>query len=255
MTRGDLVHLVLERLWAQLQNQQALLALSEEQQSLLLTELAGLSIDDYFAARNRPSEQLLLLEKQRIAILLHDWLQSVERKRDPFEVVELEQEHVEQLGPLQIKTQVDRIDRLADGSRIVIDYKTGLNSRVDDLLSAPLLEPQLPIYAAAEKGTEADGVAFAQVRRGDCKLLGVVRDKGLLGRVKELAAYPQAAERGLSDWEQLLADWRSQLEGLADDFVAGQAQVRPVSLQRSCQYCDLPGLCRINEAAALEGDE
>lgn len=255
MTRGDLVHLVLERLWARLQNQQALSALDEVEQSSMLAELVGQSVDDYFAERSRPSEQLLLLEKERIEILLADWLMTVERKRDPFTVVELEQEHLEQLGPLQIKTKVDRIDQLADGSRVVIDYKTGADNKADDLLSAPLLEPQLPIYAAAEKGTEADGVAFAQVRRGECKLLGVVREKGLLGRVKALDAYKEAEERGLTDWEQLLADWRSQLEGLADDFVAGQAQVRPYSLQRSCQYCDLPGLCRIHEVAALEGDD
>lgn len=255
MTRGDLVHLVLERLWTRLQDQQTLLALSEEEQHGLLAELVALAIDEYFTDKTHPSEQLLQLEKERIELLLQDWIMSVERKRDPFRVAEMEQEHIEQLGPLQIKTKVDRIDLLADGSRIVIDYKTGASSKADDLLSAPLLEPQLPIYAAAEKGTEADGVTFAQVRRGDCRLIGVVREKGLLGRVKALDAFPQAEERGLTDWEQLQADWRSQLEGLADDFVAGQAPVRPFNLQRSCQYCDLPGLCRINEAVAPEGDE
>lgn len=255
MTRGDLVHLVLERLWSGLRNQQALLALSEAEQGSLLSELVDVAVDDYFAQRTRPSEQLLLLEKERIAVLLNEWLNLVERKRDPFQVVELEEDHLEQLGPLQIKTKVDRIDLLADGSRVVIDYKTGANNKADDLLSAPLLEPQLPIYAAAEKGTEADGVAFAQVRRGECKLIGVVRQKGLLGKVKALDAYKEAEERGLTDWEQLLADWRSQLEGLADDFVAGQAQVRPYDLQRSCQYCDLPGLCRINDVVGLQGGE
>ncbi len=253
MTRGDLVHLVLERLWTHLGEQQALLALNEAEQDSLLKELVDLTVDDYFDKRTPPSEQLLLLEKERIVILLNEWLTLVERKRDSFQVAELEEEHLEQLGPLQINTKVDRIDRLADGSRVVIDYKTGANNKADDLLSAPLLEPQLPIYAVAEKGTEADGVVFAQVRRGECKLLGVVREKGLLGKVKALDAYKEAEERGLTDWEQLLADWRSQLEGLADDFVAGKAQVRPFDLQRSCQYCDLPGLCRINDVIGQQG--
>lgn len=255
MTRGDLVHLVLERLWLKLRNQQTLLELDGSAQSELLGELIGASVENYFVDRTRPSAQLLLLEKQRIEILLSDWLNCVERKRDPFEVAEMEQEHIEQFGPLQIKTKIDRIDRLADGSRVVIDYKTGSKLKADDLLSEPLLEPQLPIYAVAEKGAEADGVVFAQVRRSDCRLLGVVKEKGLLGRVKALNVYPQAEQRNLDSWSALLSDWRRQLDMLASDFVAGKAAVRPFDLKRSCQYCDLPGLCRINEAVFTEVED
>ncbi|NOQ51641.1 MAG: hypothetical protein GQ578_05430 [Desulfuromonadaceae bacterium] len=255
LTRGDLVHLALERLWTRLQDQQALLQLSEDEQRSMLSELVERSVEDYFAKGNRPSEQLLQLEKERIATLIDDWLTTVERQRDPFRVAELEQEHVEQIGPLQIKTKVDRIDELAAGHRVILDYKTGSSLKPEDLFREPLLEPQLPIYAVAEKGTEADAVAFAQVRRGDCKLLGVVREQGMLGKVKDLSGYAQAVERGITAWPQLLDDWRGQLEQLAEDFVAGQARVRPFDLQRSCQYCDLRGLCRIDEAAVVEGGE
>ena len=134
------------------------MALDEAGQSELLTELIAASVDDYFSDRTRPSAQLLTLEKQRLELLLNDWLDSVERKRSPFRVLEMEQEHIEQLGPLQIKTKIDRVDELEDGSRVVLDYKTGSSLKADDLLCEPLLEPQLPIYAIAQKGAEADGL-------------------------------------------------------------------------------------------------
>jgi len=255
MTRGDLVHLVLERLWQRLRDQQALLGLDEIGQTVLLETVVESSVDEYFSTRTLPSAQLLALEKERLVLLLGDWLDSVERNRDPFRVVEMEQEHIEQLGPLQIRTKIDRVDELADGSKVVIDYKTGRDLKTEDLLCEPLLEPQLPIYAVAQHGAEADGVAFAQVRRSESRLLGVVKEKGLLGRVKALADFPQATERNLDSWQALLDDWRRQLEKLASDFVAGQAEVRPYNIKRSCQYCDLPGLCRIGEVASSEGGD
>jgi len=253
MTRGDLVHQVLEQLWQKLLDQQALLDLSESEQAQLLEEVIEASVETYFSRWTPVSAQLLSLEKQRLTLLVGDWLNSVERQRDPFRILEMERKHVEQLGPLELTTKIDRVDELPDGSRVVLDYKTGRSLQAEDLLTEPLLEPQLPIYAVADQGAEADAVVFAQVLRNDCRLLGVVREKGMLGRVKPLAAYPQAAERNLDSWEQLLGDWRRQLEGLAADFVAGRAEVKPFDRQRCCQYCDLPGLCRINEADTSKG--
>ena len=99
----------------------------------------------------------------------------------------------------------------------------------------------------------ADGIAFAKVRRGECRLLGVVKEKGLLGRVRELSSYSQAEDLGITAWDELLVFWRQQLKQLADDFVAGEAAVKPYDLGKSCQYCDLSGICRVQERSAESG--
>ncbi|MDX2495806.1 MAG: hypothetical protein QNK27_12655, partial [Desulfuromusa sp.] len=112
-----------------------------------------------------------------------------------------------------------------------------------------LIEPQLPIYAVADPEFKADGIVFAKLHRGECRFVGVVREKGLLGKVRELLAYPQSLELGISDWAELLVFWRQQIDQLAENFVEGEAVILPYDLTKSCQYCDLSGICRIQEAS------
>ena len=255
MVRGDLVHLALENIWRQLQDQANLIALGDDERSQLIDVKVVESLDAFYQQRPRPSELMLALEKERISGLVEEWLQTVEMERAPFKVVATEAPHTEQLGPLQISLKVDRIDELESGFRVVVDYKTGSQLRADDLISEPLIEPQLPIYAVAQEQSQADGVVFAQVRKGSCRLLGIVRESGLLGRVGDIAANKCCQDAGITDWGQLLIFWQRQIHQLASDFVAGKAAVQPFDPAVSCLYCDLKGLCRIQDSLMLVGDE
>ena len=247
MTRGDLLHRSLEHFWSDVREQRQLLALDADERAARIERHIATALEEFFAGQVQPPPALLQLEQARLQGLVQEWLTVVEADREPFAVLELEQEHYEQIGPLQIRTVVDRIDQLPDGSRVILDYKTGLVS-ADGLLGARLLEPQLPIYAVAAAGSEADAVAFAQVRRGACKLVGIAREDGLLPRVPGVAASKALQELGLENWSQLREHWRRQLEQLAADYVNGEASVNPVSYEKACQFCDLAGLCRIAEA-------
>jgi probable DNA repair protein len=252
LTRGNLLHKVLEHFWRQVQTQQRLLELSAAERESLIAAQVATALDDYFAERGRPPEKLIEIEQLRLQTLVAEWLDGVESERVGFSVVECEQEHFEQIGPLMIRTVIDRIDQLDDGQRIILDYKTGL-IKIDSLLAERLLEPQLPIYAIADQQA-AGGVAFAQVRRGDCKLVGVTAEDGLLPRVASVGGNKVAQELQLHSWPELLAYWQQQLEQLASDFVAGKAAVDPVDLELACKFCDLRSLCRIAEAQLVATD-
>lgn len=259
IARGDLVHLALEKIWLKLRDRKQLIALDPQQLEVMVRQQVEQVADAYYDGSSRPkqSQALLALEKDRLNSIVLDWLVTVEKERDDFTVVAVERELETVIGPLSIRLKVDRIDQLDDGSRVVIDYKTGSDLRAEDFLSSPLLEPQLPIYALKGAEQQAEGIAFARIRKGSCRFVGIASREGQLSSVKALDRFSEARELKIEDWADLLAFWSAELDRLADDFFSGQAQVRPFSLKRSCQYCDLAGLCRIDDVNSMKrgGDD
>lgn len=255
MARGDLVHLALENIWKELEHQARLLELEDSERIDMIHQHVERAVSDYFSDRMRPAETLLHLESERLKNLLSDWFINVEMERDSFSVVATEREIETAIGPLSIRLKVDRLDSLEDGCRVVIDYKTGSDLHADDFLSQPLIEPQLPVYAVSDPAHPADGIAFAQLRKGTCRFVGLVRDKGLLGKVKDLSRFSQTEDLGINDWAELLAFWHREVHQLAEDFAGGKAEVKPFSQEKSCRYCDLSGICRIDEVVCLRGEE
>lgn len=256
MTRGTLLHGVLEQFWRLTQNQLNLLSLDDQQLQTRLTESVDFALQQQFGETvSELAAPLITIERRRLVELAREWLLTVECQRPPFAVVAMEAPHQESLGGLTFNTKVDRIDQLVDGSRVILDYKTG-HSEIGDLLGERLLEPQLPTYAtrAGEGGEGLSAVAFALVRRGACAMKGLAREGGLLPGVSALAGSRQAEQQGIADWKQLLGRWRTQLEMLGEAFVAGAAAVDPVDLQKACKFCDLGAFCRI-AAADLNGED
>ncbi len=247
MTRGNLVHKALELFWGGIKTQQRLSALADEERAELVQRAVTQALEINFKERPEPQPGLLEIEQVRLQDLIEEWLLEMELGRIPFQVIRVEEERLDQVGPLQIRTIIDRIDRLEDGSLVILDYKTG-TVEAELLIGERLLEPQLPIYAITNTEAEAEGVAFAQVRRGSCKLIGVARESGMLPKVDGVGSHKKARQQELYSWDELLRHWRRQLESLAEDFVAGVARVDPVDDKHACRYCDLGGFCRIAEA-------
>jgi probable DNA repair protein len=254
ITRGTLVHAVLALFWTLTGSHSAFCALDEDQRrerirSCVTSALAS----QYSRFPPAPPAAMLAIERNRLELLLEDWLMTVEWNRPAFDLVATEHECEDVFGGLRIRTKVDRIDILPDGGKVIIDYKTG-RVALDDLVSEQLLEPQLPIYAIGAGSEGLAGVAIGQLRRGECTLRGIARDEGLLPKISAFSGSKLATRHGLANWNELLVRWQTRLEELGRDFMAGQAGVSPVSLEKACRTCDLAPLCRIGEAADSPAD-
>jgi ATP-dependent helicase/nuclease subunit B len=245
-TRGSLLHAVFEHFWQLTDKQEELLALNDAQLDARIGEAADDALRKFFG--DEIKQPLYQIERERLCALVREWLEEVEKQRAPFSVTQIEAERTVVCGGITIGTKVDRIDQLPDGRRVIIDYKTG---RIDigDLLGERLLEPQLPVYGCEEAAEALAGVVIAGVRRGECGAKGVAADDDLLPKLPAFSGSKAAEKAGIADWPALLARWRRQLAELGDEFARGHAAVDPVEFKKSCRYCDLSGLCRIDEIA------
>jgi probable DNA repair protein len=264
--RGQLLHAVLHAVWG-----------GPKDGIRMLSQLHDLKSLDSFVAnhvhrvfesevltalRQRMPRRYLELEEQRLTGLVAEWL-TYEATRIEFEVAETEAARTIALSGLTFDLRLDRIDRLKDGSLLVIDYKSGDVSPKSWELPRPD-DVQLPLYAAFALDREDEvlgGLVFAKVRAGDLAFAGHVGDPvanlfaGLKGH-STLVKNALTAER--------LIDWRECIEQLASDFLAGRAEVDPREYPKTCERCGLQTLCRVEESAIraesenraqLEGDE
>jgi len=205
------------------------------------------------SAREQMPRRYLKLEATRLVELVIDWLRY-EAERVPFEVAGTEIKREMAVAGLALKLRLDRVDRLSDGSFLVIDYKTGDVSpnlwempRPDDV--------QLPLYAgfALQRETQPlGGLVFAKVRAGKRCFAGRVGDaKGLL--LPGAGASCALVKRKL-EVEDLL-EWRDYIERMALDFIEGRADVDPREFPATCDSCGLQAVCRIAELRTRLDDE
>lgn len=240
--RGQLLHHVLEGFWKRARSSDALHLWEPERRDEVLSE----AVEEALLAGKKERPDVLFgafldLERQRLAMLARQWL-ALEAERPPFVVRDTERAVEFEFGGVQLRAIIDRIDRLPDGSLVVIDYKTGsvqwrawLGERPED--------PQLPLYCVSSSEPIA-ALAFARVRAKGMGFSGISSSQDTL--LPGLDPSEQAGDLGMS-WEERQQQWRTVLERLAAEFHRGEFRVEPLSRNNTCRTCGLHTLCRIDE--------
>jgi len=242
--RGQVLHGALERLWAELGSQQALLALDAVGcESRVAAAVDGALAE---AAPNTAGPRSLRLERewqmQAIAALL-----ALERARPPFAVVETERELQGGIGGLELRLRVDRVDQTA-GGLVVIDYKTGA-VRGAPWRGARMDAPQLPLYAVLHARKPA-GIAIARAGTAHARFVGVGDEAAIFDGLVPAAEFELTEERESGfGWGQVTEHWWAWLERLARDHAAGRAEVDPKLGATTCRRCHLGALCRVEPAS------
>lgn len=245
--RGIVLHRALEQFWSGLRSQAALLALDREDCELRVTASVERALADVLppavGARSRGLER----EWQCRAI---GGLLAIERTRAPFAVVETERELTGRIGGLEFRLRVDRVDAV-DGSRVVIDYKTGKTGRAA-WRGARMDAPQLPLYAVLHPDRPA-AIALAQASGAGARFVGVGEESVTLDGITPARKFALTEEKDKGfDWPAITQHWRVWLDALARDFAAGRAGVDPKLAAATCRRCHLGGLCRVDTARARD---
>lgn len=245
--RGNLIHQLLEAFWTETRDQKTLLAMEDEELDKKITNLAANRLSEINGGTGLV--RLNDLETQRAIGIVRQWL-DLEKQREPFRVVSLEeQEHIKFEG-IDIKLQIDRIDSIScDGRELkaIFDYKTSayLNHKswIDDRPS----EPQLPIYALTRESFP-DAVCYVQLTGVEQRFQGFASSDGLLPGVGQPSIGRKKTD--ILSWDETYQRWSTNLHALAVEIKAGCATVTPK--KGVCEYCKLKPVCRIDD---VEGEE
>ena len=248
LERGSLMHAVLHAVWGELKDHAGLTGRDTAARRDLVERCAASTVATRVEALPEVyTPQVAELERERLTRRVLTWLE-IEARRPPFQVVESEREHHFKIGPLTLRTRIDRIDEMAHGGRLLLDYKTGevtlqswLEQRPDD--------PQLPLYAVGEQVGLA-AVSYASLKPGQVGFVGLAARGGMPEGI-EMYAEKRVRPPEAPDWAALLAYWEQNLTRLATGYAGGDARMDPKRPQ-TCERCHLSTVCRIHELRGAE---
>lgn len=145
------------------------------------------------------------------------WLAGHEAQGAQF--LSAETAHRQALGPVTLVGRIDRIDVAADGSAIVLDYKTEPGSKTRERVKDPAEDTQIAFYAA---------LLPDDILRGGYVNVGE-RDGTVFTEQKQLAEARDAL-----------------LDGIQDDMlrISEGATLAALGEGTACDFCQARGLCR-----------
>jgi ATP-dependent helicase/nuclease subunit B len=145
------------------------------------------------------------------------WLTGHEAEGTKFMAAEAEREMP--LGSITLIGKIDRLDRAADGSTLVIDYKAEARDKTAERIKSPQEDTQLAFYAAL---LDDDELAGAYVS---------------LGEKEPTRSYVQTGIVALRD--QLIDSIVADMSRIADG-----APMPALGEGTACGFCAARGLCR-----------
>ena len=248
--RGALLHAALFHTFEELSSSEDLLRSELRQQEAIVNrsvDKALLSMKS--RTRERVGLDVIDLERIRLQTTVMEWL-AVEAKRTiPFNVIARETPYEWEARGLSLSFKVDRVDQLADGGRVIIDYKSKTSNSLSDWTGAPIRAPQLPCYSEVIDGVVSVAVASLSSDKPGYRALGAAIGVGK----SDSASKRELEERAELSWSELRDQWKRELDRLVADFIRGSTVATPSA--KACRHCDYSAICRAKVQNGGESDE
>src|SRR5579875_2143959 len=125
--RGGFLHKALQLVWNVLKTHDALRSSPPDELGKLVEDAVQLAVRDDASS---PFHRLATdSERRRLEDLILQWLAIERGRHESFSVEMIEEDRFYEVAGLRLKLRIDRIDRLRDGSVLLIDYKSGEQKR------------------------------------------------------------------------------------------------------------------------------
>ncbi len=188
--RGSIIHDALYRLYADRPDSATIRGWTEAERSSRIEKAIALA----FVRHERNTDAVLLelfkMERRRVAALLRTFL-TVDLDRDDFAIAAIEQQLAFAEAGVRLNLRADRLDRLPDGSLVILDYKTGAKKKFLRGDGQPQ-EIQLVAYASAVDDP-VSALALVNIDSREVSFEGAGR------------GFTDA-----TDWPDKLADWKDR---------------------------------------------
>lgn len=247
MARGTAVHIAMEIFYSQIKNISDLSNLPAQE---LKTRIESAS-HEAVTYLNRNFRRVMTprfseIEQTRLEVLLSLFVE-LDVKRQDFSLLSQEKSYEWQHGNLNLTLKMDRVDQLGDNSLALIDYKTGKHAATrQSWLQERPEDMQLPLYFVVASESEESAISalsIAHVNIEKMEYTGLTATDSFGHLLKPI----NNDDKIEFTWEELGVLWKQRITLLADEFIESKVNVNPVNDQKTCLYCGLQSLCRVQE--------
>jgi ATP-dependent helicase/nuclease subunit B len=222
-TRGNIIHNALHNLLATRPGQEEIRQWTAESRARRIGSAVDSALAEHTVHADSVLRRIIGLERDRLQRMLQDFIVA-ESMREPFTVVDVEHQVDYSACGIQHRLRIDRIDRLADGRLLVIDYKTGRMKHFLDRHGNPV-DLQLVVYADALAG-DVSGLVLINVDSRAVSYKGAGAGGGW-------------SKQDEGDWPERLNAWSAEVHRALKDLAAGDVRINLLISTRESRPLDI----------------
>ena len=244
MDRGNLIHDLLERFWKEYKNSTNLAKMSEKVLQQNIDTLINQVMLTFKGSKPYLTPRQIQLESTYFKNIAYQWLSFEKTNRPSFKVIESEEKYKINIDRITFNVKIDRIDEYEDGTRLLIDYKTGNEESISKWTKPPISSLQMPIYITFTGINNISAAGIGYIHSRNIKLVGLSKygQDPIDAELKDCSL----SKKDEGQWPNLINSWHKDIYELASGYLSGKASVT-FKKENDLKYCAVKPLLRLAE--------